>query len=142
MRYDKKIIEEQALVSVRNGRMTDTLGQFVIDRCEEISRGIFKPHSDAYHRALVDYALMQVCEQFLDRYKEGRSAANLIISMIHSAMIDRIRAMQWKDVYGELNKSHVRVVNAEGQRKSILMQVERDDTISRVLSGERINDLL
>jgi len=141
-RYDKELIESEAIKSVRDGRLSEHIGQFILDRAEEISAGIFKPHSNEYHIALVDYAVMKVCEDFLDKYVEGRSAANLIISMIHSGMIDRTRATRWKDLYGELNKSHVRVVSQEGQRKSELIQVAKDDTISRLLSGDNINDLL
>jgi hypothetical protein len=141
-RYDKNLIEEEAIKSIRNGRITEPIGQFTLDRAEEISAGIFKPTSEEFHNALVDYAVLKVCEEFLDKYVEGRSAANLIISMVHSGMIDRIRAARWKDVYGELNKSHVQVVDIEGRRKSELMQTSKDDTISRVLSGDNVNDLL
>ena len=141
-RYDKALIEVEAVRSVKEGRISETIGQFIIDRSEEISAGVFKPDTQEIHRALVDAAVMRCCEEFLDRYQEGRSAANLIISMVHTAMLNLVKAFNWKDIYGELNKSYVSVVNIEGEVKSELSQVQRDDTISRILSGDNINDLL
>ena len=141
-RYDKALIEVEAVRSVKEGRISETIGQFIIDRSEEISAGVFKPDTQEIHRALVDAAVMRGCEEFLDRYQEGRSAANLIISMVHTAMLNLVKAFNWKDIYGELNKSYVSVVNIEGEVKSELSQVQRDDTISRILSGDNINDLL
>lgn len=141
-RYNKEVIETEAKKSMAQGRITEPIGQFIIDRCEEISASIFSPPNQEYRQALVDYAVMHVCEKFLDKYKEGRSAANLIISMIHNAMIDRTRAAKWTDVYGQLNKEFVATVTAEGERKVVLMQTIKDDTVSRLLSGERLTDLL
>ena len=85
---------------------------------------------------------MRCCEEFLDRYEEGRSAANLIISMIHSSMLNTVKALNHKDLYGELNKSFMTTVDIDGRLLSQLYQVTKDENISRLLSGENINDLL
>lgn len=141
-RYDKELIEEEALASIENGRMSDIIGQFIMDRAEEISSGVFKPDSQAVHGVLVDNAIMRCCEEFLGRYEEGRSAANLIISMIHSSMLNTVKALNHKDLYGELNKSFMTTVDIEGRLSSNLYQCIKDENISRLLSGENINDLL
>ena len=141
-RYDKELIESEAIKSLSLGKLTEPMGQFILDRAQEISAGIFKPQSIEFHNALVDYAVMKVCEEFIDKYVQGRSAADLIISMVHSGMIDRIRATRWKDVYGELNKGHVATVSIDGELKSELVQITKDDPISRVLSGENLTDMI
>ena len=141
-RYDKELIEQEARASVANGRISEIIGQFIMDRAEEVSAGVFKPQNQEYHIAIVDAAVMRCCEEFLDRYQEGRSAANLIISMVYSSMLNRVKAAHHKDIYGELNKSHVSVVDENGKLSSKLLQSTKDDNISRLLSGENINDLL
>ena len=141
-RYDKELIELEAVESVKRGRISETIGQFIMDRAEEVSAGVFKPSSRELHQALVDTAVMRCCEEFLDRYEEGKSAANLIISMVHSSMLNRMKATHWKDIYGELNKSPINVINIDGERKVELIQQQKDDTISRLLSGEDLDTLL
>ena len=141
-RYDKELIELEAVQSVASGRISETIGQFILDRAEEVSAGVFKPQSYELHRVLVDAAVMRCCEEFLDRYEEGKSAANLIISMVHSSMLNRMKATHWKDIYGELNKSPINVITIDGERKVELIQQQRDDTVSRLISGENLNDLL
>jgi|TARA_R110000744_G_scaffold365639_1_gene474486 hypothetical protein len=141
-RYDKELIELEAVQSVASGRISETIGQFILDRAEEVSAGVFKPQSYELHRVLVDAAVMRCCEEFLDRYEEGKSAANLIISMVHSSMLNRLKATHWKDIYGELNKSPIRVVTLDGEIKTELIQQQRDENISRLISGENVNNLL
>mgnify|MGYP003631198135 CR=1 FL=1 len=141
-RYDKELIELEAIESVKRGRISETLGRFILDRAEEVSAGIFKPDTQEIHQALVDTAVMRCCEEFLDRYVEGKSAANLIIGMVHSSMLNLLKASKWKDIYGELNKSPMNIVTENGEVKTELIQQQKDDTISRLLSGENINDLL
>ena len=141
-RYDKELIELEAVESVKRGRISETIGQFIMDRAEEVSAGVFKPGSQQLHQTLVDTAVMRCCEEFLDRYEEGKSAANLIISMVHSSMLNRMKATNWKDIYGELNKSPINVITIDGERRVELIQQQRDDTVSRLISGENLNDLL
>ena len=83
-------------------------------------------------QALVDEAVMRVCEKFLHYYKEGGSAANLIITMIYSTMTNKIVGLKWKDKYG--HKIKCRVVCIEnGEKLTRLVRYVKDDNISKKL---------
>ena len=75
---------------------------------------------------------MRVCFKFLDYYKEGKSAANLIITMIYSTMTNKIVSLKWRDVYGERRKGNV-VVIEDGERKNKLVRYIRDEYLSEKL---------
>ena len=135
MRYDKNEIEIEAIKSVQNGRITEKLGVFILQRAKEIIESEYNPHHSEYRQALIDYAVMKVCEEFLERYKSGRCAANLIIGMIHSRSIDRVRATKWKDVYGENNRTYLSYIDGNGERKRSLVGSNKDENISYFVSG-------
>ena len=75
---------------------------------------------------------MRVCLKFLDYYQEGKSAANLIISMIYSTRTNKIVSLKWRDVYGEKRKGNDCVIE-NGERKIKLMRYTRDEYISQRL---------
>ena len=145
--YNKEVIEKEALKSVEQDRMTDKLGQFVLMITEEISymfaRGGMEPQ---LMQELRDAAVMRVCENFFRYYDPNRkgnsSAANLIIGMVHDAMKRRVDATKWTDLYGQLNKEFIPIIDDEGNAKFKLIQSTKDDSISRLLSGEHLNELL
>lgn len=141
-RYDKEAVEKEALKSKEQGRITERLGLFIIERASEIVQSEYNPHYGEYRQAIIDHSVMYVCEQFLQRYREGGSAANLIIGMIYSSSIDRVRATSWKDVYGEKNKSYGSVISDEGKRMFKLVQTKKDDHLSAFLSGSGTNHLI
>ena len=83
MRYDKDEIEIEAVRSVEQGRLTNKIGRFILDRSGEIANSSFKsPENPELTQALIDDAVMRCCEKFLHYYRPNESAANLIISMI------------------------------------------------------------
>jgi hypothetical protein len=145
--YDKELLQKEAVGSSEQGRISEKLGEFILELSDFIARSHFEMDGNMeLKQALIDSAVMRVCEEFLNRFDPsfsgGSSAATLIYSLIISEMRNRMKATRWKDIYGELNKSHVGVLDLNGEHKSQLMQIKRDETISRLLSGENINDLL
>ena len=118
MRYDKNQIEIEAIKSAQKGRITEPLGAFILQR--------------ALEQALIDAAVMRTCEKFLIYYEEGKSAANLIISIIYSTMTNRIVSLKWKDVYGKNIKGNI-VVIENGERVTKLIRYTKDDYLSEKL---------
>lgn len=132
-RYNKEAIEREALTSVQQGVITNELGKFIYQRCIEISGSAFITNGDEeLKQALIDEAVMRVCEKFLYYYKEGGSAANLIITMIYSTMTNKIVGLKWKDVYGQRIKGKV-VCIENGERLTRLVKYIKDDNISEKL---------
>lgn len=132
-KYDKKAIEREAIQSASQGAITDGLGRFILERSAEISNFSFITNgNEELRQALIDDAVMRVCDKFLLYYKEGKSAANLIISMIYSTMTNKIVSLKWRDVYGERRKGNVCVIE-DGVRKTKLMRYTRDEYISQKL---------
>ncbi len=133
MRYDKEKIEEEAITSVRKGRITEPLGTFILQRSLEIAGSAFVTNGDKeLEQALIDAAVMRTCEKFLDYYEEGKSAANLIISIIYSTMTNRIVSLKWKDVYGTNIKGNILVIE-NGERVTKLIRYTKDDYLSEKL---------
>lgn len=132
-KYDKEAVELQCLLSKTNNRITEPLGRYILDRCNEISSSYFDTKGNAELRqALVDEAVMRICDKFLIYYDEGKSGANLIISMAMSTMLNKIKSMNWSDVYGEKRKSFIYIFD-DGQWTRKLMKVNRDDNLSQLL---------
>lgn len=132
-KYDKKLIEQEAILSVQQGAITNVLGKFILDRAEDISHFAFVTNgNEELRQSLIDEAVMRVCYKFLDYYKEGKSAANLIITMIYSTMTNKIVSLKWRDVYGERRKGNV-VVIEDGERKNKLVRYIRDEYLSERL---------
>lgn len=126
-RYDKEKIEEQALLSAEQGRLTEPLGLFIIERANEIARSSFYVGSnDELLQALIDEAVMRCCEKFLHYYKPNKSAANLIISIIYSTMYNKIESLKWRDVYGERIKGRVYSFE-DGRWKRRLVKFVKDE---------------
>ena len=48
---------------------SEKLGVFILQRAKEIIESEYNPHHSEYRQALIDYAVMKVCEEFLERYK-------------------------------------------------------------------------
>jgi hypothetical protein len=65
-------------------------------------------------------------------YDEGKSGANLVISMAMSTMINKIKSLSWSDVYGEKRKSFIYIFD-DGQWSKRLLKVTRDDNLSQLL---------
>lgn len=133
MRYDKQKIEQECIKSRENGRITEKLGLFILDRCNEIAHSSFNsPKNDELCQVLIDEAVMRICEKFLDYYKEGRSGANLIITMAITTMINKVKSLNWSDMYGEKQKSYVMLFE-DGEWVRRLEKLKRDDNIGQLL---------
>jgi len=133
IRYDKDAVEVQCRLSKENNRITEPLGVFILERCDEIARSYFVTNNDReLAQALVDEAVMRICDKFLVYYDEGKSGANLIISMAMSTMINKIKSLSWSDVYGEKRKSFIYIFD-DGQWSKRLLKVTRDDNLSQLL---------
>lgn len=113
--------------------MTELLGKFTMDRSIEIAKHSFYTRGDEeLLQALVDEAIMRVCEKFLHYYTPGKSAANLIISMIYSAMYNKMTSLKWSDVYGHKMKGPMAVIE-DGVIKIRYNKYIKDDNISEQL---------
>lgn len=133
MKYNKELIETEALISARDGMLTNELGKFILQRSIEISGHAFVTNGDKELRqALVDDSVMRVCEKFLDYYVPEKCAANLIISMIYSTMTNKIVSLNWQDVYGNNIKGRVPVYK-DGKRSIKLVKFVKDDYLSQKL---------
>ena len=133
IRYDKSLIEQEAVKSAANNRITEPLGEFIYQRAIEVSGSAFITNGDKeLKQALVDEAVMRVCEKFLHYYKEGGSAANLIITMIYSTMTNKIVGLKWKDKYGQKIKGRIICVE-NGEMTTRLVKYIKDDNISKKL---------
>lgn len=132
-KYNKILIEQEALKSLEQGEITNNLGKFILRRAEEIVNYSFITNGDKELRqTLIDNAVMRVCEKFLMYYKPDGSAANLIITMIYSTMRNRIKSLKWKDVYGTNIKGNITVIE-NGERVTKLTRYTKDDNISKRL---------
>ena len=132
-RYDKDNIENEALISVEQGKITNALGRFILSRAQEIVNYSFYTNgNEELRQALVDDAVMRVCEKFLYYYKEDKSAANLIITMIYSTMYNKMVGLKWKDVYGQRIKGNLYTVR-DGEKVKLLIKYIKDDFLSKKL---------
>lgn len=136
--YDKSLLQQEALKSVREGRITDPLGQFVLDISEYIVMAHFSVGDQQQLRQyMVDGAVMRVCEEFLDRFdpefKGGSSAATLIYSLIKGDMLNKMKATRWKDTQGQNTNSWFYYVDANGERVKTLSKALYDEGISKSL---------
>lgn len=133
MRYDKTLIEAEAKRSVRLQRLTEPIGDFILQRSVEIASSAFVTDgNEELKQALIDAAVMRTCEKFLHYYKEGKSAANLIISIIYSTMTNKIVSLNHSDVYGHNIKGHIIAVK-DGEKKKVLKRYVKDDYLSEKL---------
>ena len=113
--------------------MTDILGNFVMQRAKEISHYSFVTNNnEELRQSLVDDAVMRVCEKSLHYYVPGKSAANLIISIIYSTMNNKIVSLKWRDIYGQKIKGNLYVIE-DGEVKLKLVRYIRDDYTSKKL---------
>jgi len=138
--YDKELLEIEAVSSSEKGRISEKLGEFILELSDFIARSHFKmdEHREL-KQTLIDSAVLRVCEEFLNRFdptfKGGSSAATLIYSLIISEMRNRMKAREWKDEYGENCKSFVVMVDENGAKKRVLVKTIKDDRISEAISS-------
>ena len=133
MRYNKALIEKEAILSVQQGRITEPLGRFILQRAIEIAGSAFVTDgNDVLNQALIDAAVMRTCEKFLHYYTEGKSAVNLIISIIYSTMTNKIVSLNHSDVYGHNIKGYV-VCIENGQKFTRLKRYVKDNYLSEKL---------
>lgn len=126
-RYNKNRIEEEALRSVERGRISEHIGKFILQRSWEIAKTKFYVgNNDELLQMLVDEAVMRCCDKFLHYYEPNKSAANLIISMIHSAMYNKIQSLNWRDQYGQKIKGKMSVFE-NGNWRTRLIKYNKDD---------------
>lgn len=133
MRYDKNAIEREALLSVDKGSLTEPLGRFILQRAIEIAGSAFVTDgNEELKQALIDAAVMRTCEKFLHYYEQGKSAANLIISIIYSTMTNKIVSLNHSDVYGHNIKGYV-VCIENGEKFTRLQRYVKDSYLSEKL---------
>lgn len=133
-KYDKQEVEFEAILSKEQGRISEKLGKFTLDRANEIARSSFyTAGNEELVQALVDEGVMRVMEKFLLYYEENKSAANLIITMIYSGMLNKITSLKWSDVYGNNTKGFVVSVDDDGNVSKSLVRYLKDDNISKNL---------
>lgn len=133
MRYDKAEIETEAIKSIEQGRITEPLGKFILDRAGEIANSSFRaPENPELIQVLIDDGVMRCCEKFLHYYRPNESAANLIISMIFSAMYNKMTSLKWSDVYGQKISGKVRIVE-DGVVVMKYLRYTKDDNVSKEL---------
>lgn len=132
-RYDKSLIEREAILSVEQGSLTNELGIFILQRCKEIASSAFVTDgNNELKQALIDAAVMRTCEKFLHYYTEGKSAANLVISIIYSTMTNKIVSLNHSDVYGQNIKGYLTLIE-DGESVTKLMRYIKDDYLSEKL---------
>lgn len=132
-RYDKSLIEREAILSVEQGSLTNELGIFILHRCKEIASSAFVTDgNNELKQALIDAAVMRTCEKFLHYYTEGKSAANLVISIIYSTMTNKIVSLNHSDVYGQNIKGYLTLIE-DGESVTKLMRYIKDDYLSEKL---------
>ena len=132
-RYDKSLIEREAIISVQQGSLTNELGIFILQRCKEISASAFVTDgNNELKQALIDAAVMRTCEKFLHYYTEGKSAANLVISIIYSTMTNKIVSLNHSDVYGQNIKGYLTFIE-DGKAVTKLKRYIKDDYLSEKL---------
>ncbi len=132
-KYNKEIIERESIASKRNGEISNILGKFILERANEISNYSFITNGNKELRqSLIDEAVMRVCLKFLDYYVEGKSGANLIITMIYTTMYNKITGLKWKDIYGQKIKGNVIIIE-DGTKVKRLIRYTKDDYLSKNL---------
>ena len=132
-RYEKSLIEREAIISVQHGSLTNELGIFILQRCKEIAASAFVTDgNNELKQALIDAAVMRTCEKFLHYYTEGKSAANLVISIIYSTMTNKIVSLNHSDVYGQNIKGYLTYIE-DGESVTKLMRYIKDDYLSEKL---------
>lgn len=132
-RYDKAIIESEAILSAKQGKITEPLGEFILQRAIEIAGSAFVTDGNKeLKQALIDSAVMRTCEKFLYYYEGGKSAANLVISIIYSTMTNKIVSLNHSDVYGHNIKGYIVCVE-EGERITRLKRYVKDSYLSQKL---------
>jgi len=132
-RYDKNLIEREALASVKQGYITNELGKFILQRSIEIAGSAFiTSGSKELNQALIDSAVLRTCEKFLHYYTEGKSAANLIISIIYSTMTNKIVSLNHSDIYGHNIKGYLTYIE-DGESVTKLKRYIKDDYLSEKL---------
>jgi len=132
-RYDKSLIEREAIISVQQGSLTNELGIFILQRCKEIAASAFVTDgNNELKQALIDAAVMRTCEKFLHYYTQGKSAANLVISIIYSTMTNKIVSLNHSDVYGQNIKGYLTYIE-DGESVTKLMRYIKDDYLSEKL---------
>jgi len=133
MRYDKQAVEREAILSVEKGRLTEPLGLFILQRATEIAGSAFVTDgNNELKQALIDAAVMRTCEKFLHYYEQGKSAANLVISIIYSTMTNKIVSLNHSDVYGHNIKGYV-VCIEDGEKITRLQRYIKDSYLSEKL---------
>lgn len=132
-RYDKEAIEREAILSVEQGYLTEPLGKFILQRSIEIAGSAFiTDGSEELKQALIDAAVMRCCEKFLHYYQQGKSAANLLISIIYSTMTNKIVSLNHSDVYGHNIKGYFTSIE-DGESITKLKRFIKDDFLSERL---------
>ena len=132
-RYDKAIIEQEAIRSAQEGRITEELGKFILQRSIEVAGSAFVTDgNEELKQSLIDAAVMRTCEKFLYYYIKNKSAANLIISIIYSTMTNKIVSLNHSDVYGQNIKGYLTYIE-EGEAVTKLKRYVKDDYLSEKL---------
>lgn len=132
-RYDKAIIEQEAIRSVQQGRITEELGKFILQRSIEVAGSAFVTDgNEELQQALIDAAVMRTCEKFLYYYIKNKSAANLVISIIYSTMTNKIVSLNHSDVYGHNIKGYLTYIE-DGESVTKLKRYIKDDYLSEKL---------
>ena len=132
-RYDKALIEREAILSVQQGKITNELGKFILQRSIEVASSAFVTSGNKeLKQALIDAAVMRTCEKFLHYYQSGKSAANLVISIIYSTMTNKIVSLNHSDVYGQNIKGYLTYIE-DGEAVTKLMRYIKDDYLSEKL---------
>ena len=132
-RYDKVIIEQEAIRSAQQGRITEELGKFILQRSIEVAGSAFVTDgNEELKQSLIDAAVMRTCEKFLYYYIKNKSAANLIISIIYSTMTNKIVSLNHSDVYGQNIKGYLTYIE-EGEAVTKLKRYVKDDYLSEKL---------
>ncbi|MCH9715897.1 MAG: hypothetical protein K0U52_02270 [Gammaproteobacteria bacterium] len=132
-RYDKALIEREAILSVQQGKITNELGKFILQRSIEVASSAFVTSGNKeLKQALIDAAVMRTCEKFLHYYQSGKSAANLVISIIYSTMTNKIVSLNHSDVYGQNIKGYLTYIE-DGEAVTKLKRYIKDDYLSEKL---------
>ena len=132
-RYDKAIVEQEAIRSAQQGRITEELGKFILQRSIEVAGSAFVTDgNEELKQALIDAAVMRTCEKFLYYYIKNKSAANLVISIIYSTMTNKIVSLNHSDVYGQNIKGYLTYIE-DGESVTKLKRYIKDDYLSEKL---------
>jgi len=127
-KFDKDFINEQARISVEQGRFTEPLGSFTLEAANSYIRGRWVTLQENWISGMIDASVMRVLEEFLFRYNPDKGAASsLIIGLISSAALNKLKSYNWKDELGENNKTFIQVVDEQGVTEKVLVQATRVD---------------